>query len=162
MLITQKKQYALRAIFELAKRHGRGPIKISTIARVQAIPMRFLEVILNELKKSGFVSAKRGYQGGYYLLRRPRDIAVGDVIRFMDKTGEGEQDCIACVSKDSCPFDGQCALSPMWEKVWESLFCVYDGTTMQDLLELELERIKNRKQQENAAEKGCDRRGLEI
>lgn len=144
MLITQKKQYALRAIFELAKRHGQGPIKISTIARIQAIPTRFLEVILHELKKSGFVAAKRGYQGGYFLLKTPRDVAVGDVIRFMDKTVEGEEECIACVSKDNCPFGGECALSPMWEKVWESLFCVYDGTTMQDLIDLEIERKQSR------------------
>ncbi|MBI5846264.1 MAG: Rrf2 family transcriptional regulator [Deltaproteobacteria bacterium] len=140
MLITQKKQYALRAIFELAKHHGKGPIKVSDIARTQAIPLRFLEVILNQLKKSGFVDSKRGYQGGYELSRKPNDVAVGDVIRFMEKRGDKAHDCIACVSRDNCPFGGECALSPMWEKVWESLFCVYDGTTMQDLLDIEREK----------------------
>ncbi len=140
MLITQKKQYALRAIFELAKHFGQGPIKVSDIARAQAIPLRFLEVILNQLKKSGFVDSKRGYQGGYELSRKPKDVAVGDVIRFMDKRGDQPPDCIACVSRDNCPFGGECALSPMWEKVWESLFCVYDGTTMQDLLDIEREK----------------------
>lgn len=144
MLITQKKQYALRAIFELAKHHGAGPIKVSDIAHAQAIPLRFLEVILNQLKKSGFVESKRGYQGGYELSKKPNDVAVGDVIRFMDKRGDTppDSDCIACVSRDNCPFGGECALSPMWEKVWESLFCVYDGTTMQDLLDIEREKQK--------------------
>ena len=55
MAITPKKnQYALRAIFELAKHMGKGPKKISEIAKAQAIPMRFLEVILGQLKGSGW------------------------------------------------------------------------------------------------------------
>jgi DNA-binding IscR family transcriptional regulator len=50
MLITKRNQYALRAIFELAKFKGKGPQKISDIAQAQAIPVKFLEVIL---KNSG-------------------------------------------------------------------------------------------------------------
>ena len=56
MLVTQKNRYALRAIFELAKRLNEGPVKIAEIAEAQAIPPRFLEVILNQLKKAGFVT----------------------------------------------------------------------------------------------------------
>ena len=54
MLVPPKKnQYALRAIFELAKHMDQGPVKISDIAAAQSIPLRFLEVILNQLKASG-------------------------------------------------------------------------------------------------------------
>ena len=70
MPITPKKnQYALRAIFELAKHRGQGPKKISEIAEIQAIPLRFLEVILSQLKGSGLVESKRGFYGGYFLIR---------------------------------------------------------------------------------------------
>ena len=56
MQITPKKnQYALRAILELAKHKGKGPKKISEIAEAQAIPLRFLEVIISQLKGSGLV-----------------------------------------------------------------------------------------------------------
>ena len=74
MLITKKNQYALRAIFELAKHDGKGPQKISEIAKAQAIPEKFLEVILNQLKGSGLVDSKRGFYGGYYLIRSPEKI----------------------------------------------------------------------------------------
>ena len=57
MNVSQKCQYALRAIFELSKRAGRGPTKIGVIAEAQAIPPRFLELILNELKHAGFVES---------------------------------------------------------------------------------------------------------
>ena len=48
-MVSQKCQYAIRAVFELAKRYGKGPVKISEIAQAQGIPLRFLQVILNQL-----------------------------------------------------------------------------------------------------------------
>ena len=71
MLITQKKQYALRAIYELAKHKDRGPLKTAEIAEAQAIPLRFLEIILNRLKHADLVLAKRGYHGGFELQTPP-------------------------------------------------------------------------------------------
>ena len=80
MFLTQRNQYALRAIVELAKRVGSGPVKVSEIAAAQAIPRRFLEVILGQLKGSGLVTAKRGYHGGYFLLREPETITEGSAV----------------------------------------------------------------------------------
>ena len=135
MLIAPKKQqYAIRAMLELARQHGKGPVKISDIAEAQAIPRRFLEVILNQLKSSGFVGSKRGYFGGYKLTTPASDIRVGDIIRHV----QGEKDlieCVACVSKEECPFEGRCTLFHMWNNVKDAIFGVYDATTLQDLLE---------------------------
>jgi Rrf2 family protein len=134
MPITPKKnQYALRAIFELAKHEGKGPKKISEIAEVQSIPLRFLEVILSQLKGSGLVDSKRGFYGGYYLTRSPDKISVGDVLRFMDKAAESDN-CPACVSKGNCPFSGNCAFSHMWHRVNDAIFEIYDSTSIRDLL----------------------------
>ena len=80
MLISQKDRYALRALFELAKRHGGRPIKVAEIAAAQAVPARFLEVILTELKQAGFVTSRRGRYGGYLLAREPADLTIGDGI----------------------------------------------------------------------------------
>ena len=144
MPITPKKnQYALRAIFELAKHRGKGPKKISEIAEIQAIPLRFLEVILSQLKGSGLVESKRGFYGGYYLTRSPDKISVGDVLRFMDKPASTEH-CVACVSKTNCPFSGNCAFADMWNQVNDAIFDIYDGTTILDLLNNE-KRILKRK-----------------
>ena len=57
MLVSRKTRYALRATFELARHFGMGPVKIARIAKAQAIPLRFLETILNHLKRGGFVYA---------------------------------------------------------------------------------------------------------
>ena len=146
MPITPKKnQYALRAIFELAKHRGKGPRKISEIAEVQAIPLRFLEVILGQLKGSGLVESKRGFYGGYSLTRSADKISVGEVLRFMDKPMSAEH-CGACVSKRNCPFSGNCAFASMWNRVNEAIFDIYDSTTIQDLLNNE-KRIHRRIQE---------------
>ena len=132
----KKTQYALRAIYELAKQRGKGPTKISAIAEAQAIPLRFLEVILSQLKGSGLVESKRGFYGGYALARSPENITVGDILRFM-QGASSPIDCLACVSKSHCPFDGKCAFLAMWNKVNEAIFEIYDQTTIQDLLDKE-------------------------
>lgn len=134
MFLTQRNQYALRAIVELAKRAGSGPVKVSEIATAQAIPRRFLEVILGQLKGSGLVTAKRGYHGGYILLREPKEITVGNVIRFLQ--GEpGHKDCQNCVFKLQCPTDWDCAFASLWNRVNKAVFAIFDETTIQDLVD---------------------------
>ena len=133
MLITKKNQYALRAVFELAKHRGKGPIKISHIAETQAIPERFLEVILGQLKKSGFVQSKRGYQGGYMLRVSPDKLTVGALMRFL-RPDVAPTECMAPIPEDNCPFHGNCAFFPMWRLVKDAMFEVYDRTSIQDLL----------------------------
>lgn len=78
MLLSQTCQYALRAVFEMAKRSGGGPIKIDAIARAQSIPPRFLAAILNQLKQGGFVESRRGADGGYRLRQAPDNLSVGE------------------------------------------------------------------------------------
>lgn len=133
MLISKKNQYALRAVFELAKHHGKGPIKISHIAEIQAIPERFLEVILWQLKKSGFVKSKRGYQGGYMLTVPPEKLTVGALMRFLQQDVSSET-CVALISENDCPFYGKCVFFPMWRRIKDAIFEVYDKTSIQDLL----------------------------
>lgn len=133
MLVTQKCQYALRALFELARQGSRKPIKIAQIADRQAIPYRFLEVILSQLKQGGFVESRRGTEGGYRLALAPREVSVGDVVRFIDGHRPGEE------TKAAQDGDGARAepdfFSPIWEEARRSVFEVFDGTTLASLVE---------------------------
>lgn len=144
LFIPQKKnQYALRAIFELAKRAGKGPTKISEIAEAQAIPPRFLEVILSQLKGSGIVDAKRGFYGGYFLIRSPGEITVGHIMRYMDEPLDAAH-CSACVSKSNCPHKSNCAFSGMWNRVRGAAYEIFDTTTIQYLIDKEKAGLKKR------------------
>ena len=130
MFVAQKSRYAIRALFELARRHGQGPVKIVDIAEAQAIPPRFLEAILRQLKQGGFVDSKRGADGGYFLVRSPLRLSVGEVLRFL----EGPIDAAGCFPKNNgedCPLYGDCVFLPMWQKAANSLSGVYDSTFFQ-------------------------------
>jgi Rrf2 family protein len=110
MNLSQKCQYAMRALFELARRQQQGPVRIGQIAGAQAIPVRFLEVILNELKHAGYVESRRGVQGGYMLAVPAGALTVGEVIRFVD----GPQTPVRCLEEGAgadCPLYGGCAFA---------------------------------------------------
>ena len=136
MLVTQKKQYALRAIFELAKQPGDQPLKASAIAQAQSIPLRFLEVIMGQLKRGGIVDSKRGFLGGYTLIHSPDQIRVGDIFRMLDKEDDA-QTCMACTSNGNCPFWGDCVFMGLWNEAQQAMDAVYDRTTIQTLIDRE-------------------------
>ncbi len=140
--VSQKCQYALRAVFELAKRYDQGPAKISEIADAQAIPIRFLEVILNQLKQGGFTDSRRGKEGGYTLIKPPRDLTVGDIIRFVEGP-LGPVECVNAKPMERCPLRGDCVFLPLWERVKEAVSEIYDSTTFQDLVEEERKRSEH-------------------
>jgi len=133
MIVSQKCQYALRAVFELAKRLGRGPTTVGEIAEAQAIPPRFLELILNQLRQGGFVESRRGVQGGYLLTLPPESLSVGDIIRFID----GPLAPVRCLSGNQntgCPLYGSCAFLSTWKRAADAMAQVYDQTTFEDLI----------------------------
>lgn len=120
----------------MAKRHGKGAIRISEIAEAQAIPRRFLENILNRLKGGGFVESARGRDGGYFLTRQARELTVGEILRFTEGP-LSPVDCGVKTKKDTCPMYGYCPFLSLWERAEKALEAVYDGTTFQELVQQE-------------------------
>ena len=84
MSVSSKCYYALRAVYALADHAGPEPLKIAEIAEREQIPIRFLEVILNQLKGGGFVQSRRGAEGGYRLARPADQLTVGEIMRYID------------------------------------------------------------------------------
>lgn len=136
MNVSQKCQYALRGIFELAKRNGQGPISTGEIASVQSIPPRFLELILGELRQGGFVESRRGRRGGYMLMIPADSLKVGDIIRFIDGPVAPVK-CVAGTGETDCPLWGHCAFITMWVRARDAVSEVYDNTSFQYLVDEE-------------------------
>ena len=93
-MLSKKTQYAFRALTELAENYGKGPILISDISSRKNIPLKFLENILNELKKANFLESKKGKGGGYILKQSPKKINLASVIRIIN----GPIALLPCVS----------------------------------------------------------------
>ncbi len=142
MWVTQKCQYALRALFELAKHEGRGVVRAADIAANQAIPKRFLEVILHQLRQGGFVDSQRGKEGGFFLSRPATDITVGELIRFIDGP-INPVDCQLDKPHFDCSLKGSCVFIGLWEEARQALERVYDTKTLKDLVEREESMIGN-------------------
>ena len=136
MSVSRKCQYALRALYELSRRRGQGPIRISEIADIQAIPPRFLELILGELKQGGFAESRRGVQGGYMLAVSPASLSVGEIIRFVDGPLAPVK-CLIDPTENVWPPEGRSAFMNMWQDASASLANVYDSMSFQDLLDQE-------------------------
>ena len=74
----------MRALCHLAERWGDGLVQIRNIAVEEEIPAKFLGTILLQLKRSGFVTSRRGNEGGYALSKPPQEITLGEVLRVLD------------------------------------------------------------------------------
>jgi Rrf2 family protein len=136
MSISQKCQYGLRAVFQLAKCRGNGPTSVARIAEVQAIPARFLELILGQLRQGGFVESRRGVHGGYLLAVDPEKLSVGQIIQFIDGP-VAPVSCVVANKESDCPLRGNCAFMGMWTRARDVVSEVYDNTSFQDLIEEE-------------------------
>jgi Rrf2 family protein len=84
MKISKKTDYALRALFYLVEHQSAGPIPIAKLARQNAVPKKFLEHIMLDLKSQGWVRSVPGKKGGYGLAKDPDRITMGEVIRYFD------------------------------------------------------------------------------
>lgn len=136
MHISQKCQYTLRALFELAKRYGGEPVSAAEIAEAQAIPPRFLELILQELKNSREVESRRGNNGGYVLAVPPDTITVGDIIRSVDGSLSPVH-CASTKARGHCLLMGRCPFMEVWRKAQAAIEDVYDSFTLRNLVDNE-------------------------
>lgn len=139
MQITRKTLYALRATYELARRRAEEPVKAAVVARAQAIPTRFLETILHELRQGAFVISRRGSRGGYQLAREPATLMVGEIINFI----EGSPAVTGRTAEEAGgepPHSSDFVFQPLWQQVGEAVAGVIDTTSFQDLLDWERQR----------------------
>jgi DNA-binding IscR family transcriptional regulator len=82
--ITSKSPYALRALAELGRTGGEGPIPIGELARRRDIPVQFLEQLFATLRRSGILRSQRGVKGGYLFAREPGEVTVLEVVELLD------------------------------------------------------------------------------
>jgi Rrf2 family protein len=135
MLLSKKTRYAMIALIRLAREYGNGAILISDIAKSENIPQRFLENILLELKKLGYLGSKLGKSGGYYLLRKPQDITLSEIIRHF----EGTIAMLSCVSEKSyqpcefCKDEALCKIRTVFKELRDNTFELLSKTTLKDL-----------------------------
>lgn len=133
-MISKKTKYGLKALSYLAKQEKNIPVLISDISTSENISKKFLESILLTLKKSGILSSKKGKGGGYYLLKKPKEIKISTVIRIL----EGPIAMLPCVSLnyyercDDCIDEKKCSLNRLMADVRDSTLRILENKTLED------------------------------
>ena len=82
--ITTKSPYAIRALAELARTGGAGPVPIGELARRRDVPVQFLEQLFAVLRRAGVLRSQRGVKGGYAFAREPGQVTVLEVVELLD------------------------------------------------------------------------------
>ena len=92
MKVSTKGRYGLRIMLELALQQGSGPVLVSTIAEKQALPGKYIHVLVGGLKAAGLVRAVRGPNGGLALARDPAHITPLDIVTALEgRLSEGQE-----------------------------------------------------------------------
>jgi Rrf2 family transcriptional regulator, cysteine metabolism repressor len=132
MKLSTKGRYGLKAMFELARTQKNGPVPLRQIAQKQNISEQYLEQIFSALKKSGLIKSVRGAQGGYLLVKEPKDITVGDILVVL----EGPVSISDCVlDEDICENSGICVTKVVWERLKQGIENVINSITLQDMMD---------------------------
>jgi len=142
-----KCKYALKALVRLASDPEQELWHTADISRLENIPKKFLEQILLDLKHARIVKSRQGMGGGYYLVKKPKDISVADVYRLFD----GAIALVPCVSLnfyekcDDCKNETQCLLRNEFIKIREGARAVMSKVTIQSFLDTPRKTLKIRK-----------------
>lgn len=124
------------AMVRLAKEYGKGILMINEIAESEKIPKRFLESILLELKKNGYLGSKLGKKGGYFLIKNPKNISLLEIVRLF----EGSIALLPCTSEkyyepcEHCKDEKNCSIRGTFKDIREYTFNKLAATSLDMLV----------------------------
>jgi Rrf2 family cysteine metabolism transcriptional repressor len=132
--LSRRSEYGLRALTDLVRHEGEGPIPLTTLAERNHLPAKFLEQIMATLKHGGVVRTTLGAHGGYAMAADPSTVSLGRVIRLLD----GALAPLGCVSLRyyepcSCVEEATCSLRDLMIDVRDAMLDILDEQSLADL-----------------------------
>lgn len=135
MILSKKTRYAIVALSRLSREYGKKAMQIREIAEEENIPRSFLENILLELKKIGILGSNLGKSGGYYLLKKPSEVTLAEVVNHF----EGTLSLMYCVSEKSyrpcefCKDEATCEIRSVFKEIRDSTHAILSRTTLESI-----------------------------
>lgn len=142
-MLSKKSKYAINSLVYLAKKYEQGPILISEIAESQHIPKKFLEAILLDMRNAGILNSKKGKGGGYYLIKKPAEVNLAEVVRHF----EGAIALLPCVTHryyercEECTDESTCGIRDVFQEIRNETVNILKNSTLKDILDRE-EKLK--------------------
>lgn len=134
-MLSKKTKYGIKALTFLARQKDKTPVQIAEIAKEENISLKFLENILLLLRHSGFLGAKKGKGGGYYLIKEPKDINMARVYRIL----EGPIALLPCASHnfyekcDDCNEESICAVRKLMIEIRDNTLMILENNSLADI-----------------------------
>ena len=135
MKISLKATYGILAALDLALNNGKRPVQAKSIAKRQAIPVRFLEQVLLAMKKAGIVESLRGAQGGYLLNKLPAEVSLAEIVEALDGSLIPRPVHTTGVRRSPERTKLDILLGNVWERVRQAELGVLSAVTLQELAE---------------------------
>lgn len=139
MKISPKIEYAFLAILELCFHYPKNTVvPLGEIAKKYNIPLPFLEQVMLVLKKTGYVTSKKGKKGGFVLARSPEKITLGEIFRAL----QGPIEIAECTGEEpvlACPQVPHCVVREVWQEVNCAVLQILDERTFSQLMKRALE-----------------------
>jgi Rrf2 family protein len=139
MKLSKRGEYALRSLINLgiAAKMGRRLVRVTELAEAEAMPVKFLEQVIQQLREAGHVESERGKHGGYRLAKPAAQIHIGQIVRLID----GPLAPIGCVSQTAyepcnCPDEAHCGLRMLMLDVRNAIAAILDRYTLADVVEV--------------------------
>jgi Rrf2 family cysteine metabolism transcriptional repressor len=144
MKISTKGRYALRLMLDLALNGQDTFVPIRSISERQEISEKYLEQIITQLSRAKLVKSARGAQGGYQLVKEPKDYTAGEILRAV----EGSLAPVACLEPGHavCARARDCITLDLYKEIQDAVDHIVDHTTLQDLVDKQkLHDVEKRK-----------------
>ena len=134
MRLSRRSEYGLRALVDLVRHDGGGPVALASLAERNRLPAKFLEQIMSTLRHAGIVRTTLGAHGGYAIAADPTTVTIGRVIRLLD----GALAPLGCVSlryyeRCSCVDEATCPLRDAMLDVRDAMLEILDKETLAQL-----------------------------
>ncbi len=130
MKISKKAHYGLQACYYLSEIYPDGSLSARELENKIFVSSKYLERIMSCLAKNGIIGAKKGVSGGYFLLKKPCDITVGDIVRTL----EDDLEIFDCVKKSECT---KCPSAVIWRKLYKGINELLDSITLEQMIKSE-------------------------
>jgi Rrf2 family protein len=137
MILSKKTRYAMVALARLARDYGKGPVQIKEISEEESIPRSFLENILLELRKMGILGSQLGKSGGYFLLKKPVEVNLAEIIDHF----EGTLSLLYCVSEKAyrpcefCRDETTCQIRKVFKEILVNTDNILKKATLETLIQ---------------------------
>ncbi len=127
--VSTKSQYALRLLVYIAS-SKKDVVSLAEVSKNEGISYGYLEEIVSFLKKHKILKSKSGRNGGYFMAKDPKKIAVSEIVCIF----EGKTAPVKCLAGEKCKKEHNCKTKVVWKSLKDSVDKTLSSIKLADIL----------------------------